>query len=256
MEFNELYHLTQDGGDSGAFYTNGDWASCQNDIRNNFVHHAPGAQGVYWDDGHSGDRATGNIFYKVQSGAFVGGGHDNQFENNLVVDCRMGLHVDSRGVSRKYNWQAASLSKMLTTLNYTRPPWSQRYPFLLTRFQGHPEYPEGTTLNRNLVWNCGKPIDLSGKPEHFDKTRVIDNHTVTENPGIVAPERLNFRFQPGAKPGIDAIPFERIGLQIDRDRKALPTEAETGRNEENRSVPVFDSNTDLEQSNRDAVKRQ
>ena len=255
MELNELYHLGLDGGDLGAFYTNGDWASCQNVIRNNFIHHAPGAQGVYWDDGHSGDRACGNIFYKTQSGAFVGGGHDNLFDNNLVVDCRMGLHVDSRGISRNYNWKSANLSKMLTTVNYTRPPWSQRYPFLLTRFNGRPEYPEGTTFQRNLVWNCTKSIDLSGKPEHFDKTRVIDNQVVTQNPGLEAPERLDFRFRPSAKPFIDPIPFGKIGLQIEGERKTLPKDSEIGRNEDCSGVPVFDSKTDMEQSNRDAVKR-
>ena len=255
MEFNELYHLGLDGGDLGAFYTNGDWASCQNVIRNNFVHHAPAAQGVYWDDGHSGDRAYGNVFYKVQSGAFVGGGHDNVFENNLVVECKQGLHVDSRGVSRGYNWNAPHLAKMLNAVDYTRPPWSRRYPFLLTRFSGIPERPEGTALIRNLVWNCTKPLSLSGKPEHFEKTRVIDNQTVTENPGIMAPERLDFRFRPnGKRMNFEPIPFEKIGLQADADRKTLPKDSEIHRNEDCPGVPVFESQTDLEQSNRNARK--
>ena len=46
-------------------------------VRYNFVHHSPAANGVYMDDGDSGDTVFGNVFYKTASGAFIGGGHDN-----------------------------------------------------------------------------------------------------------------------------------------------------------------------------------
>ena len=84
---------------------------------------------------------------------------------------------------------------------------------------------------------------------------MIDNQVVTQNPGLEAPERLDFRFRPSAKPVIDPIPFGKIGLQIEGERKTLPKDSEIGRNEDCSGVPVFDSKTDMEQSNRDAVKR-
>ena len=252
MEFNEIHNIGLDGGDLGAFYANGDWAACCNVIRYNFVHHAPGAQGVYLDDGRSGEEVYGNIAYLAQSAVFMGGGHANVARNNLAVECRYGIHLDARGVARGYNWtKGGALTTTLLRMEYTRPPWSDRYPALATRFTERPEYPDGVAIHNNLLWKCQKPVDLGGKPDQFSKVEVRDNTVAVENPGIRDCQRLDFRLAgAGIPPGFAPIPFEKIGLRTDRFRRVLPTAAETGRNEIHASAPVFDSQVDVDRTNR------
>lgn len=74
---NEIHNLGFDAGVMGGIYTNGYGASRDTLIRGNFGHHAPGVNGAYPDDGHSGDVVGNKMFYRVCSGLLLGGGHDN-----------------------------------------------------------------------------------------------------------------------------------------------------------------------------------
>ncbi|MBS3764690.1 MAG: right-handed parallel beta-helix repeat-containing protein, partial [Planctomycetes bacterium] len=107
IEDNELHHLCQETGDVGAFYAGRDWTERGTVLEGNFFHHIAGpgqvgAMGVYLDDAASGFTVRGNVFWKVTRAAFIGGGRDNIFENNIFIDCERAIHVDARGM----NWMS------------------------------------------------------------------------------------------------------------------------------------------------------
>ena len=219
IEFNEIYDVCYETGDVGAFYMGRDWTARGTQIRHNYFHdiHGPGLYGamaVYLDDAASGTSVIGNIFYRSGRAAFIGGGRDNQIENNIFVECDPSVHVDARGL----NWMRASveengvLRQRLAAMPYQRPPWSERYPQLLTLLDDQPGAPKGNVVERN--------IRVGGKWLNVDKAAAPwvspTNNWVDREPGFVNAERLDFRLRkdaPARAIGFRDIPVDEIGLE-------------------------------------------
>ena len=260
FEYNEIHDIALDSGDVGAFYTWNDWTSRGNIVRYNFFHHSPKANGVYCDDGDSGDTIVGNIFWQMQCGPFIGGGHDNIVRNNIILDCPKAIHVDSRGVERNYNLQNKKMVEAVTSVNPSQPPWSTKYPELAKLLESHPELPTGNVVETNVVARCVKMVNLGGKPENFKFMTVGQNLDLGQaDPGFIAMDKMDLRLRPDSPifaklPGFKPIPFEKIGLYVDEYRPTLPADI--------RKSPapmkpgeVFHSETDLNQSNKKPAGR-
>ena len=123
-----------------------------NVLRNNYIHDLGGGDaehvntmGIYLDDCDCGDTLVGNVFYRAGRAIMIGGGRDNPVLNNLVVDCPIGLHIDSRGMTwKQWNNPADSswcLEAKAQQFNYTQPPWSTRYPRLAAIMHEEPREP-------------------------------------------------------------------------------------------------------------------
>ncbi|MBN2309866.1 MAG: hypothetical protein JXR94_12905, partial [Candidatus Hydrogenedentes bacterium] len=210
----------------GAFYMGRDWTTRGNVIRYNFFHdiHGPythGAMAVYLDDAASGTTIFGNVFYKASRAAFIGGGRDNIVENNVFVECNPGVHIDSRGLgwAKKYvvpggGWE---MYKKLEAVNHAQPPYSERYPQLVTLLDDDPAVPKGNVIARN-VFVGGKHFNLSKEGEEF---AVIEDNFTEGDPGFIDAEHLNFQLKddsPVYELGFKRIPFEEIGLRHDEFR--------------------------------------
>lgn len=259
LELNEIHNIGLDGGDLGAFYSNADWASRGTIIRHNFIHHAPNANGVYMDDGHSGERIVGNVMYRIRSGPFIGGGHDNSISNNVMVQCESAVHLDDRGVSRRYTAGSPYMMSYLKTIPYTQPPWSLRYP-TLPEILLHPTLPTGNVVEGNACIRCGRNLDFRMAAGNRHYIHAADNLESGEIARLFDAALLTFNLRkdsPLAKrlPGFQPIPFEHIGLCLDEYRRTLPTARETGRNENRPPRQMFDSNIDMERSNKDRPKK-
>jgi hypothetical protein len=249
MAYNEIHHIGLDAGDMGVFYTNGDWAGQGNRIEYNFGHHSPNANGAYLDDGSSGRMIVGNVFYKLSTGLFLGGGHDNVFENNLIIACKTAIHIDNRGVSRHYDATAHHLTNFLTTINPNSPPWSTRYPGFLNDILADPTQPTGNVVQTNAIVDPGMPYQVS-RPAVVDAAK---NPVLAEMPRFANLSKLNFSLPVSSElykevPGFKPIPFAEIGLRRDAYRTVLPTDEETGRTTDRQSIRYFDSNTDVKAS--------
>ncbi|MDR1102406.1 MAG: right-handed parallel beta-helix repeat-containing protein [Tannerella sp.] len=227
LEYNEVYDIAQETGDVGAFYIGRDWTERGNLIRHNYFHHlfGPGLYGVnavYLDDFASGSTIHGNVFYLAGKAAFVGGGHDNTFTNNVFIDCTASIHVDARGV----NWASIyigedgnmELYQKLKAVNPAQPPYSERYPELARLPGFSPGQPKGNVFRSNLSYG-GRWRDIE---QDVDEVTIEDNFVLREIPsGIDAAtgklypedesilERIHFQ----------KIPFDRIGLYEDEYRK-------------------------------------
>lgn len=256
MAFNEIHHVGLDAGDLGVFYTNGDWAAQGNRVEYNFGHHSPNAHGSYIDDGASGRTTRGNIFYKLASGIFMGGGHNNLIVDNLIVACKLGIHVDDRGVVRKYDETAPHLTRFLKTINVNSPPWSTRYPNFLHGIVEDPIRPTNNTFVENALVSDGIPYQL--RPDTLvdrNKNPVIGGDAKFRNTSL-----LDFRLDKDsavlvALPGFKVSAPETFGLYKDSYRGVLPSDDETGRFADRSAPWSFDSNVDVKASDKTGVKR-
>jgi alpha-L-arabinofuranosidase len=171
IEFNEIFDVCKVSNDMGCIYTTHDWASRGNIIRFNYCHDSPNAHGVYCDDGDSGDTIFGNVFFCVDAGVFIGGGHDNIVRNNVMIECRRGIHLDARGVSRGYVKGNNALTNTVLAMKHHEPPWSERYPEMMNILDDSPELPTGCVFENNLIVRC--PVEIDAKPTDPLYDRVV-----------------------------------------------------------------------------------
>jgi parallel beta-helix repeat protein len=240
FERNEIHNIGLDGGDLGAFYSTMDWASRGNLMRQNFVHHAPGANAFYMDDGHSGDRIEWNVVYQVGVGVFISGGHDNVATGNMIIDSKVGIHLDDRGIDRGYTASSKGHVQYLHEYRYQQPPWSFQYPQLARILEFHPESPTGNLLKGNDMIGCDEAMRLRARPENVEFNEVKPNRVFQKDPDLLDPVSLEFRKK-------TPIRLDAIGLFPDEFRKSLP---DTKRNEMHPARQVFDSVVDMEAGSR------
>lgn len=229
VEYNEIHNVVEHANDAGPIYTQPgmeeDWTMRGHVVRYNYVHHiygfkGRGCTGVYLDDLFSSMHCYGNVFYQVPAAVFIGGGRDTVVENNLFIECSPAVHVDARGLG----WCADMLPRMrqhLEEVAYQQPPWSVRYPELLTILSDEPMAPKGNVFRRNVAWG-GKWADLEGKARPY--VRFEDN-LVGEDPRLMNLEKGDFRLRldsPAWKIGFKPIPLDKIGLYKDADRVSWP----------------------------------
>lgn len=268
FELNDVYRVVMETGDAGAFYTGRDWTNQGNIVRNNFIHDLGhggsgsgyvNTMGVYLDDCVCGNTVEGNIFLRAGRAIMVGGGRDNPIWNNVMVDCPIGLHIDSRGMTWK-NWNDPAdpswcFEEKAKRLNYTQPPWSTRYPRLAAMMKEEPRLPLNNPVRRNVFVDCGKQVcDFdAGVKKLLDRLEIADNLTVNTSGTktvAAAPAFKGFASIAGTSgmpvdlgckdikngdctlragsllmrrlPSFKPVPFDKIGLFKDEYRRELP----------------------------------
>jgi len=245
IEFNEIHHIALETGDVGAIYTGRDYTYRGNRIRHNFIHDTGGvgmgSMGVYMDDCVSGTEIFGNIFYRVQRAAFLGGGRDHQVRNNIFVDCNYAVELDGRGMDGSPVWHNMVDQTMRQRLaEVPLALYRDRYPALKTldRYYGPPGGPaitgadfKGVPPEHNVVARnvcVGKWLK-----EYWHAapgTLALENNLTNAAASFVRlPEALtgakDFTLRPESpawKLGFAPIPTDQIGLYRDGLRAALP----------------------------------
>ncbi len=221
IEFNELYELCRETGDVGAFYLGRDWTERGNVVRYNFFHHLGGlglgSMAVYLDDCASGVTVFGNVFYRVQRAAFIGGGRDNRVENNVFVECHPAVQIDGRGLDPSPVWHNMvyqTMKQRLEEMNWRQPPYAERYPRLADlekyyeRDEGVP--PEGNVVARNICVGEWLSIHWHAQPQMVE----VRANLVDQDPRFVDAEAMNFQLRedsPAWELGFERIPLGQIG---------------------------------------------
>jgi len=267
FENNEVYRVVMETGDAGAFYTGRDWTSQGNVLRHNYIHDLGGGDakeantmGMYFDDCDCGDTIEGNIFYRAGRAIMIGGGRDNPVTNNLIIDCPIGLHIDSRGMTWPHwnnkNDPSWCLEEKAKAFNYTQPPWSVKYPRLAAIMNEEPRQPLNNPIRRNVFVDCTRKVyDFDGNViKLLDKfvmedNLIVDTHgapagkAAAKDPkgwsriagtkdepvvlGFADPAAGDFTLRKNARlrkvlPSFEAIPVHAIGLFTDDFRRKLP----------------------------------
>ncbi len=234
IEFNEIHHVCTETDDAGAFYMGRDWTQRGNIVRYNcfrdigrFRSHV-GVQSVYLDDWTSGTTVFGNLVVRGGRGVLVGGGRNNTVENNVFVDCEPAVHVDSRGLGwAKYYFDGRdnTLIERLEAMDYRKPPYSIRYPELLTLYDDEPALAKYNRIVRNICVG-GRWLDLQDGLN--DRVVEIADNLVGQDPLFVDAPRGDYRLQPESPAlalGFRPIPLDRIGLYADPYRASVPPRA-------------------------------
>jgi hypothetical protein len=238
IEYNEIHHVCTETGDCGGMYTGADLTMRGNVIRYNYLHHVgginEGSYAVYLDDFASGSTVFGNVFYQCQCATCIGGGHDNIFENNIFVDCEWAVHVDARGVGwayRSFKDNATGVLLRLHEVNYSRPPYSERYPELVHILYENPAVPRGNRIRCNVRAGSGRWMRCY---DGVERVLQVENNELHADRGIVDPEQeafqrelrpsqmqskgRHYRTTRDYPPGFVRIPFGEIGPRKDEDQ--------------------------------------
>jgi hypothetical protein len=121
-----------------------------------------GVMSVYLDDFASGATIFGNIFYQAGRAVFMGGGREHTIENNIFVECSPSIFLDARGLVRNtefFDGRITTLIDRMKEMNYTEPPYSEKYPELLTLYNDDPARPQYNRIRRNISVG-GRWLDL------------------------------------------------------------------------------------------------
>lgn len=224
IEYNEIHHVCLETSDAGAFYMGRDYSERGNIVRYNYFHdlNLGDVQAIYLDDFASGTTVYGNVVYRAGRGVDVGGGRDNVIKNNIFIDCKKPNSLDARGTSwsKKYfDGTDTTLTDRLREVNYREPPYSTRYPELLTLYDKNPALPEGNAFVNNI--SVGGPL-LVLEDGLTGKTVKIEANLEDKDPGFADRAHNNFQLKKGSpafRIGFRRIPMEQIGLRRDDFRR-------------------------------------
>lgn len=238
IEYNDLHSLAQETEDAGAFYMGRDYTQKENVIRYNYFHNMMGfhrhdASAVYLDDFTSDVKVTGNLFYQCATAIQIGGGRLNIVKNNLFADCLLGISLDNRGMGwANYYFTGGEddLEAGMKRVNYDKPPYSVKYPDLLTLYADSPMVAKYNKIINNISFNgkwlhllygiTFKEVDSKNnlvwlpKGEEYkngvkDKVSygVADIKRVATGEFILDPKMYQMGFSP--------LPYKKMGLQKD-----------------------------------------
>lgn len=226
VELNEIHSVCYEANDSGAIYAGRDWGMRGNVIRHNYVHdvygfRGRGCNGIYLDDMFSGVEVVGNLIVRVPRAFLIGGGRDNVITDNLIVDCKDGMHIDDRGLGWAKASVPAGMTRSLEAMPYTSQLWRQRYPKLPGTLADDPGCPKGNLVERTLVVRS-RFDRICAKAKEFG---TIRNNLTDTDPLFVDPARDDYRLRPESPAlalGFRPPPLAQIGLYAHEWRATWP----------------------------------
>ena len=165
----EFDRVLMDTGDAGAIYTGRNPSEMGTMIRNNWFHDLGYPEkrdytsAVYFDDCDWGDSVVSNRFERVGRGVLLGGGNLFRIEGNTFADCRIGIHVDSRGKAwKQWTEHPEWFDEKFAPFMPFNEAWRAAYPKLEATLGDDPFAP----WNNALV---GNRFSGSGRDFQFDK---------------------------------------------------------------------------------------
>ncbi|MFC1652800.1 right-handed parallel beta-helix repeat-containing protein [Planctomycetota bacterium] len=227
IQYNEISDVCLETNDAGAIYAGRDWTMRGTLIQHNYLHDITGYRdqgcvGLYLDDMFCGTHVEGNIFSRVTRAIFIGGGRDCRVKNNLFINCDPSLRIDARAMGWAKAAAETIMMERLTAMPYRLPPWSERYPELVTILEDDPVVPKGNVITRNI--SCGgewEDITQAARPY----IHLADNWVNTEGliEGTLSEIHAWQQSTSVLARGFIPIDLGRIGLYLDVHRKELPS---------------------------------
>ena len=230
IEYNYIHDAVLRSEDAGAVYAGFDWAAHGTVIRYNRIERVGSdgfpANGIYWDDGLSGQTAYGNLLIDIRGRGFLaGGGRDNVIRDNVILgDCLAPIYYDDRNREGflKGGWAHAACDrpdaphwKKLAEIPYTSEIWRKKYPSLAgvsTDFQNpqdpaFPINPANVVLEHNVVIHRDACLgEIAESLYEYNKIGVNYLFKSVEEAGFCR-ETLKFHSPPADFP---EIPVEKI----------------------------------------------
>ena len=232
IEYNDIHDVVLHSDDAGAIYSGYDWAGHGTVIRYNRLENIGSEDflpnGIYWDDGLSGQTAYGNVFINVRKcGILIGGGRDNRFTGNIIVGESVDpIFYDDRNREGFVcgGWAHASCDtpdaphwRKLEEVPYREGIWKERYPSLarITTDFSDPDNPDfpvnpaGSVVRHNVIINSRMHLGMI-HPSVYKYSRIGENYLYhsTDEAGF---DRNSLRFKT-PKEGVPVIDADKIGI--------------------------------------------
>ena len=231
IEYNDIHDVVLHSDDAGAVYSGYDWAGHGTVIRYNRLENIGSDEfspnGIYWDDGLSGQTAYGNVFINVKKcGILIGGGRDNRFTGNIIIGESVDpiFYDDRNREGFVYGgWAHATCDtpdaphwKKLEEVPYREGVWKEKYPSLarITTDFSDPDNPDfpvnpaGSVVEHNVIINSRLHLGMI-HPSVYEYSHIGDNelyHT-TDEAGF---DLGHLRFKT-PKEGVPLIDADKIG---------------------------------------------
>ncbi len=231
LEFNEIFNVLTESDDQGGADMWGTPTYGGVVFRYNYWHHIgnwkegteqPGCghAGIRLDDAISGVHIYGNIFYHSSAGNFGGiqihGGKDNLIENCIFANCRIGISCTPWPKEHWLNFIKDALDSPVID----KELYLNRYPYLANLSEDNNK----NTAKKNIFINCNQIV--LRKPSNFVYEDNIETNNQELFPKIHAGDfSINKEIIQTQNVGFAPIPFEKIGLYMDKYRKKLPVDA-------------------------------
>jgi hypothetical protein len=104
-------------------------------------------QAIYLDDQMSGFNITGNWIVDSDTGILIGGGRDHSMVRNRFVNVDIPIFWDKRGIFNTAPCEPhGAFQAELEKYHFQQPPWSIRYPELVSTFQNNPCAPANNAI--------------------------------------------------------------------------------------------------------------
>lgn len=174
---NELYNAVRNSKDAGVIYLGRDMAAYGNIVRHNYIHdygNDDRKEKLYYmsayflDDLASGQTCEYNIFaannsYTDVNGFVNGGGQDNKFIGNIVMNAEMGYSIEDRSYSQQSDIKNnENYSKFFdSSMFYYNDIWESKYPQVSRLLEELEEgtgyyYPKRVVVKDNVYVNVDK----------------------------------------------------------------------------------------------------
>ncbi len=142
IEFNLMHEVALLSDDCSAIYAGRRWDCGGSVVRYNAMYglgdkdHRP--NGIYWDDGMSGQTAYGNLIVNCrQNGFLLGGGRDLDVHGNILINCETPVCYDDRardGALNEDSWfkhskEGADMQQHLEEMPWRSELWQKAYPY-------------------------------------------------------------------------------------------------------------------------------
>lgn len=247
LELNELFNIGYDEGDGGAMYAGADLAGYGVVYRHNFFHHlmhVPGKverSGIHLDDLQAGSTCIGNIFYKsAGKGIFMNGGSGHTLLDNVFLEGYRGIYNTGHGGQKNHDRQEAIFKnpnhmyrntkenyvgrteRIVGVQGWAKSPWKERYPLF------HQVMSDDGQYGRFWPIRCRIEANLYYGNTRWDRTEwsrcppeVMAKSTIRGD-GLVSPEDFADYQNLDLRSPKHEIPFEKIGLYLDRYRQHMP----------------------------------
>ena len=176
IEYNDIYNVCNDTADSGALYSGQRVHLVDNKIRNNYFHKIKNNTGigysvnaVYLDDLWSSAEVSSNIFYDVDTGCLVGGGRNNNINNNIFINSDRSIKIDARGDSITFaNHPAFTNLKYSPAGDNKSEIWLREYPDICNILNDEPAKAKYNSVYNNICVSTPIP-SIETTPRRYAK---------------------------------------------------------------------------------------
>lgn len=225
VEYNDVSKACMETSDQGAIYSGRDWTCRGNTIRYNYIHDMKmidattnyTIQGVYLDDMHSSTEVYGNVFYNLVAVTLYGGGRNNTFQNNVMIDCSEPFRLDQRGLTWADTSETSEIRTRLNSVPYNTGIWAETYPELVGIEKDNPEVPKYNVITGNVSYNT-PDYDIAEAALQYG---TFENNITLRNTRAFADyKNQDFTILEDSEvyeklPDFEPIPFSEIGLLDD-----------------------------------------